>query len=255
MYQVLTGEVPFRAGDIPRVLLRHRRAPAQPPRERRPDLAIPAGADEVVMRALEKKRADRWQDMAELQRKLAAVEAPAALEPAAPPAPMRLPSGTHAPLRARAAMPKARARWRSRLPLVMGAAIVLGGAAFGYARHALLQAPGRIEIETEPLEAEIYVDGQKMADRSPMFLDASPGSYTVLVRSPGYAPLQRVLEMKPRAQDVAPFVLTPLAQAKAAPTPRPRSSGLAARKKPAAHAVNGVTFIDFKKAADEQRGR
>ena len=257
MYQVLTGEVPFRAEDVPRVLLMHLREPAQPPSERRPDLAIPAGADEIVMRALEKKRADRWQDMAEVQRKLAEVEVPAALEPAAPPAPKRLPSGTHAPLGARAAMSKARAPWRSRLPLVMGAAIVLGGAVVGYARHAVLQAPGRIEIETEPLEAEIYVDGQKMADRSPMFLDASPGSYTVLVRSPGYAPLQRVLEMKPRAQDVAPFVLTPLAQPKAAAAtpPRPRSSGLAAHKKPAAPAVNGVTFIDFKKAADEQRAR
>jgi serine/threonine-protein kinase len=255
MYQVLTGEVPFRAEDVPRVLLMHLREPAQPPSERRPDLAIPAGADEIVMRALEKKRADRWQDMAEVQRKLAEVEAPAALEPTPPPAAKRLPSGTHVPLRARAALPKERARWRSRLPLVVGAAIVLGAAAFAYARHAVLRAPGRIEIETEPLEAEIYVDGQKMADRSPMFLDASPGSYTVLVRSPGYEPLQRVLEMKPRAQDVAPFVLIPLAQPKAALAPRPRSSGVAAHKKPAAPAVNGVTFIDFKKSADAQRGR
>ena len=34
---------------------------------------------------------------------------------------------------------------------------------------------------TEPVDAEIFIDGQKMADRSPMFLDASPGSYSVIV--------------------------------------------------------------------------
>jgi len=56
MYQVLTGDVPFRGEDVPRVLLMHLRDPVQPPRQRRPDLAIPAGAQEIVMRALEKKR-------------------------------------------------------------------------------------------------------------------------------------------------------------------------------------------------------
>ena len=128
------------------------------------------------------------------------------------------------------------------------------------ARRVLEHAPGRIEIETEPVEAEIYVDGQKMADRSPMFLDASPGSYKVLVRSAGYEPQERVLQMKARAQDVEAFVLAPKPPPKAPTPPRPRAvarTGAAAARTtaPAAATINGVTFIDFKKAAAEQRAR
>ena len=209
MYQVLTGDVPFRADDVPKVLLMHLREPVEPMRERCPDLEIPQAVDDIVLRALEKRRADRWQDMAEVQRRLAEVaQAPAPqLEPAAKPAPR---AAGPSSLRSRAVMP--RERRRSRLPFVAIGAAIVAAAIFVFARHAIEHAPGRIEIETEPLEAEIYVDGQKMADRSPMFLDASPGSYTVLVRSPGYAPLQRVLVMKPRALDVEPFVLRALPQ-------------------------------------------
>src|SRR5579862_4393525 len=66
MYQVLTGDVPFRADDVPRVLLMHLRDPVMPPRQRRPDLEIPSRAQDIVMRALEKKREDRWQEMLEV---------------------------------------------------------------------------------------------------------------------------------------------------------------------------------------------
>jgi serine/threonine protein kinase len=255
MYQVLTGDVPFRGDDVARVLLMHLREPVQPPRQRRPDLPIPPGAQEVVMRALEKKRADRWQDMGEVQRRLEAIELESEPGPPREVASPRVPTGP-SPLRERLIMPKE--RWRARVPILVAAAVVVGACAIAFARHAVLHAPGRIEIETEPLEAEIFVDGQKMADRSPMFLDASPGSYTVLVRSPGFEPQERVLEMKPHAQEVVPFVLTPLPQAKAPPGPRARpgafaSGGGAAARKKAAPALNGVTFIDFKKAAAEQR--
>jgi serine/threonine-protein kinase len=261
MYQVLTGDVPFRADDVPRVLLMHLRDPVQPPRQRRPDLAIPPGAQDVVMRALEKKREDRWQTMAEVERKLAETELPPEEKPARarPKTPIAL--AVPSSLRQHAQLGGAPARRRSRLPLLVGAAIVLACAIFAFARHALLHAPGRIEIETEPLEAEIFVDGQKVADRSPMFLDASPGSYRVVVRSPGYEAQERVLVMKPGAQDVAPFVLKALAAPPAPAAPRARASAGSAgapaaaaprRKMPS---VNGVTFIDFKKAAEEQRAR
>jgi tRNA A-37 threonylcarbamoyl transferase component Bud32 len=261
MYQVLTGDVPFRADDVARVLLMHLRDPVQPPRQRRPDLAIPAGAQDVVMRALEKKRTDRWQSMLEVQRALDAVDLPP--EPAPPPDPAgaRLAQGAPAKARARVVMPKEQSRMRARLPLVVGAVLVVGASVSAFARHAIQHAPGRIEIDTEPLDAEIYIDGQKMADRSPMFLDASPGPYTVLVRSPGFEPLTRVLEMKARGQDRALFALVPLPQPKAPPPPRPRPAVSAVgggvtiapgRRRNAAPALNGVTFIDFKKSASQQ---
>jgi tRNA A-37 threonylcarbamoyl transferase component Bud32 len=262
MYQVLTGDVPFRGEDVPRVLLMHLRDPAQPPRQRRPDLAIPARAQEVVMRALEKKRADRWQDLAEVQRVLAEIELepePEREEMAAPPP--RIAGAALAGARARVVLPHEQSRWRARLRLFIVATLVMGGAIFAFARHALLHAPGRVEIVTEPPEAEIYIDGQKMADRSPMLLEASPGRYSVTVRGPGFAPLTRILEMKPRAQERVPFVLKPLPRAAEPPAPRLRSAvangagPTPARHKPTAPAVDGVTFIDFKKAATEQRAR
>jgi len=266
MYQVLTGDVPFRGEDVPRVLLMHLRDPVQPPRQRRPDLAIPGRAQEVVMRALEKKREDRWQDLGEVQRVMAEIEPEIEPEPepdATAPAPLRLAGAAPAPSRARVVLPREQPRWRARLPLVIGAMLIVGVPVGAFARHALLHAAGRVEIVTEPPEADIYIDGQKMADRSPMLLDASPGSYTVTVRSPGFEPLTRVLEMKPRAQERAPFVLTPLAQSAAPPQSARARLGAAengagpppARRRPAAPAVDGVTFIDFKKAAAEQRAR
>jgi tRNA A-37 threonylcarbamoyl transferase component Bud32 len=265
-YQVLTGEVPFRADDVPRVLLMHLREPVQPPRERRPDLEIPQGAEDVIMRALEKKRADRFQDMAEVQRLLSEVKEPApqADLPVPVPAPRSKPAlgaAGGSPLRARALQD----RRRSPLPFVLGGLVLAGAIALVLGRKALQHAPGRIEIETQPIEAEIWVDGQKMADRSPMFLDASPGAYTVVVRSPGYEPQQRVVVMKPSAQDVAAFVLRPLAPPKDAPASPPArtrasvaSGGAAAtsatrKRAPAAATVDGVTFIDFKQAAAGRR--
>jgi len=263
MYQVLTGDVPFRGDDVPKVLLLHLREPVQPPRERRPDLEIPAGAQDVVMRALEKKREDRWQSMAEVAEKLAAIEvAPEAKAAPAPARPKKTsgPLPTASSLRSRIVMPREKRGRSARGLIVLGAAVLVFAVVFAVGRHAVQNAPGRIEIETEPTEAEIYIDGQKMADRSPMFLDASPGTYRLVVRSPGYAPVERVLEMKPRGQDVVALALVPLGQPKVAtPSPRrPRPSASAApaprSKAPAAPAVDGVTFIDFKKSSAAQKG-
>ena len=268
IYQVLTGDVPFRDKDVARLLLMHLRDPPVPPRQLRPDLEIPAAAQDVVMRALEKRREDRWQDMGEMLKALEAVRAdpePAA-EPAAPAAGLSRLQPAAAPpsanLRARIVLPKEHGPVRSRLPLIIGALIVLGGGALGFVRHTLTHGAGRIGIVTEPSEAEIYIDGQKMTDRSPMFLDASPGSYKVLVRSPGYETLEQQIVMKPRAHERVTLALKALPRPKAPPVRRAPSAAATAaaesrrRQTPAqAPAVNGVTFIDFKKAAAEQKAR
>jgi serine/threonine-protein kinase len=267
MYQVLTGEVPFRDVDMPKVLLMHLRDPVVPPREQRPDLAIPHAAQDLVMRALEKKRADRWQDMGEIERLLQQIEvepedaprdAPApepAAEPPAPPARFQMavvpPPSEPAPTRL--VVPEERRRRSKRAPAIVAAALVLGAVAFAFIRHAMVSAPGRLELVTEPADAEIFVDGQKMADRSPMFLDASPGRYTVVVRSPGYETLTRVVEMTPGAAGQVPLVLTALPVPKPPPAPRPRHTEPVKRRPPPPPPVTGVTFIDFKKAAAEQK--
>jgi hypothetical protein len=276
---VLTGDVPFREDDMARLLLMHLRDPVQPPRQRRPDLEIPPGAQAIVMRALEKTRTARWQDMAEVQREIAAVEeipeAPAkapegdvpenaiALTPAIAPRLPAPPAAAPQAPRPKLRLPQEKAP-RSKAPFVLGALVVLAACGLAFLRYALVQAPGRLEIVTAPPEAEIFVDGLKMTDRSPMFLDASPGSYTVVVRSPGYETLTTTLVMKARANERVPINLTPLpAPARPeAPPPARRSAAAAGgnaeshrRKAPAAPKVNGVTFIDFKKAAAQQNSR
>jgi serine/threonine-protein kinase len=63
MYNLLTGEVPFRADSFMAVLTKHMMEPPQPLRARRPDLDIPEEVEAVCLRALEKDRDKRWQDM------------------------------------------------------------------------------------------------------------------------------------------------------------------------------------------------
>jgi tRNA A-37 threonylcarbamoyl transferase component Bud32 len=265
MYQVLTGDVPFRADDVARMLLMHLRDPVVPPRLRRPDLEIPAGAQDIVMGALEKKREARWQDMHEVQRRLeAVVYEPEAVAPPEPVALARLapPAAQPAePARPRLVMPREHGGARSRLPVVIGALLVLAAGAGAFVRHAIQHASGRIEIVTEPAVADIFIDGQQMANVSPLFLDASPGPYEVTVRSAGFETLTRVIVMKPRAADRVTLALTALPAPRAAPArryaPSPGASAGAdaSRRHGPLPAVHGVTFIDFKKAAADQNAR
>jgi len=72
MYNVLTGEVPFKADSFMGILTKHMLEPPVPPRQRRPDLDIPEEAEAVCLRALEKDRDKRWQDMDAFYRALGA---------------------------------------------------------------------------------------------------------------------------------------------------------------------------------------
>jgi eukaryotic-like serine/threonine-protein kinase len=67
LYECLTGEVPFRAHNYLGVISQVLTEEAAPPSRLRPELGIPVGVEKVVMRALEKDRARRYQQMAELE--------------------------------------------------------------------------------------------------------------------------------------------------------------------------------------------
>jgi predicted Ser/Thr protein kinase len=72
MYHMLTGGVPFKADSFMGILTKHLLEPVVPPRQRRPDLEIPADVEEVCLRALEKDRDRRWRDMDAFYRALGA---------------------------------------------------------------------------------------------------------------------------------------------------------------------------------------
>jgi serine/threonine-protein kinase len=67
LYEMLTGALPFNHPDPEVIMRRHVCEPVIPPRERRPDLDLPIVLEQVVMRALEKKRSDRFPDLRTLE--------------------------------------------------------------------------------------------------------------------------------------------------------------------------------------------
>src|SRR5207244_11343515 len=66
LYQMLTGKVPFDADTNGQIMDMHRSFDPAPPRQINP--AIPLGVEEVVLKALAKRAADRYQSAIELAR-------------------------------------------------------------------------------------------------------------------------------------------------------------------------------------------
>lgn len=60
LYEMLTGDVPFREPSVMVTMTAHLSKEVEPPRRRRPDAAIPAALEAVVLRALAKSPEDRY---------------------------------------------------------------------------------------------------------------------------------------------------------------------------------------------------
>ncbi|HEX6836259.1 MAG TPA: serine/threonine-protein kinase [Polyangia bacterium] len=63
LYEMLTGDVPFKGENAPKTLTKHVFDAVVPPTKLRPDLEIPLLVEDIVMRMLQKKAADRYADM------------------------------------------------------------------------------------------------------------------------------------------------------------------------------------------------
>jgi tRNA A-37 threonylcarbamoyl transferase component Bud32 len=183
MYHVLTGTVPFTAATIQQVLIMHMRQPVEPPRGRRPDLDIPTGAQAVVMRALAKRREDRYQSMREIAEAIEAVRVvrrmTASLRPLSAVA-------AEASRPERVIFPATEAPQRTKRNLALAGLIVVLFSFAAWLRSHPRDPPGRIEIFTSPDDAEVYVNGKKIGERSPVILEATAATYTVVGRREGY---------------------------------------------------------------------
>jgi serine/threonine-protein kinase len=73
MYEMLTGQVPFKADTFMGVLTKHMFEPPVPPSQVRPDLGITPELDAIVLKALAKDRNQRFQSMIELGNVIASV--------------------------------------------------------------------------------------------------------------------------------------------------------------------------------------
>ncbi len=63
LYEMLTGDVPFKGENAPKTLTKHVFDAVVAPSKLRPDLGIPAVVEEIVLRMLQKKPAERYADM------------------------------------------------------------------------------------------------------------------------------------------------------------------------------------------------
>ena len=79
LYEMLTARVPHRGDSTLRTLAMQMLDPIVPPSQVRPDLELPAALDDVVMRALAKKREQRLQSMNELIAALEGLQTPVGL--------------------------------------------------------------------------------------------------------------------------------------------------------------------------------
>jgi serine/threonine-protein kinase len=62
LYQLVTGDIPFRAESAMGIISRHLAEAPEPPSRRRRDLNIPAAVDQIVLRGLEKDRELRFEN-------------------------------------------------------------------------------------------------------------------------------------------------------------------------------------------------
>ena len=113
LYEMVTGRLPFQSDTAMGMLLHHLQTAPTPPSLARPDLDIPAPLTDVLMRALQK---DRDQRFASAEEMLAALDGVAAL-PAARGSAAGVAGGARHDASARAdAVRRARRRARSRRP-------------------------------------------------------------------------------------------------------------------------------------------
>ncbi|MDB4968740.1 MAG: serine/threonine protein kinase [Myxococcales bacterium] len=66
LYEMLTGDVPFKAENAPKTLTKHVFEAVVPPSKFRPDLQIPDIVEKIVLKMLQKKPDDRYADMRQL---------------------------------------------------------------------------------------------------------------------------------------------------------------------------------------------
>jgi serine/threonine-protein kinase len=71
LYQLVCGEVPFKSSNFVALLTKQVSEEPTPPRDRRPDLEIPAGLELIILRCLAKRREDRYASAGEIADALA----------------------------------------------------------------------------------------------------------------------------------------------------------------------------------------
>ena len=194
LYAMLCGRPPFTDNnDDVQLLYKQVHEPVEPVRMHAPHVA--AELEAVVMRALAKAPADRFQSAAELARALVpAVEKRAPREVSNVTGIIERPPVPRSPV------------WWALLAL----GLILLGVTAGVllARHA--PAGGMLIVVSEPAGAAVVVDGKATGDRTPAALGGlKPGEHTVRLSHPSFNELERVVRLDDGGRQLVEVHLLP----------------------------------------------
>jgi len=181
LYAMLCGRPPFTDNnDDVQLLYKQVHEPVEPVRVHAPH--VPVELEAVVMRALAKAPADRFQSAAELARALVP-----AVEKRAP----RAPRSEITEVVERPRAPSSPVWWALLLT-----AMTLIGVAGGVTLGRRAQTGRLLIVLSDPEGAEVLVDGKPAGDRTPTALRGlSPGEHTVRLRNPSFTDLERVVRL------------------------------------------------------------
>lgn len=170
LYECLTGSVPFDADTAVAVLLKHIHQPVPPVREVRPDL--PAALEQVVLKALAKNPADRYQTAAEMWQALSSVPTEAAPPQESATRSTSTEAASSQPVAAPIAFQRLRQRY-SRWLLILVLVIALLSAGYALARRAAAPTAEARAVAT----ADAWLAGgnaQLAADAYSAILEGNP---------------------------------------------------------------------------------
>ena len=189
-YEMVTGEPPFRHPTYLGLLSMHLNQKPEPPRKRNPK--VPGELEKIILRAMEKDPARRFQSMGEMETALSAVERQ--LTPAA----------------VAAAPTKARWPWIAAVSLIL----VAGATALVWrqmqpeprpvvpaevpkkeAVAPKVETTAKVTLTTDPTGAEAWID-QVAVGKTPITQELKPGPHVFSFAAAGYAKreVQRSLE-------------------------------------------------------------
>jgi hypothetical protein len=197
MYQMLTGTVPFMAETPLAIISKHAYEPPVPPRVLRPDLEIPPSVEAVVLRALEKEPDRRWRNMREMGDAISRARLGVIAPPSVPVGPVSEQFRMSDPAVTRGH------RRRKRLMVVGLVAAVV--AAVGAIQLVRTTAPGQVEVNVQPRDALLEVDGRIIQGRPPLSMPR--GKHRITASRPGYVSETREVDVDPSERRWIGFAL------------------------------------------------
>ena len=170
-YEMLTAQPPFEAPTFLELAKKICDEDPISPRKRSRD--VPVDVETICLKALEKRKEDRYQNAAEMAEDLAAFLSDEEIVAQRPSLPTRF------------------GRWARRRPALLAGmigflAVVLGATGF------YLSLPGAIRVQSDPPGAEVLIDGEvrgTTAEDAPLRIELEAGSHEIRFRKEGYLEL------------------------------------------------------------------